>query len=70
VDDYVRELAKKGVIEFDGFTEGWGTGQRIKVKIQSILLKELLLRSKMTDEEIHPSVDELIDEHLDAVLET
>ena len=69
VDDYLRKLATKGDLEFDGFSDQWETGQQIKAKIQPILLKELLLRPKMTDEEVHRRVDELVNEHLDAVLE-
>ena len=69
VDDYLRELSTKGELEFDGFTDQWETGKRIKAKIQPILLKELLLRPKLTDEEVHRRIDELVDEHLDAVLE-
>ena len=69
VDDYLRELSTKGELEFDGLTGQWETGKRSKAKIHPILLKELLLRPKLTDEEVHRRVDELVDEHLDAVLE-
>ena len=63
VDDYLRKLGESK-IEFESVSERWDLGEKFKKKIEPILVKELLRKPDLTDEQLHERIERLVDEHL------
>ena len=63
VDDYLGKLGQSE-IEFEGVLDCWFLGKKLKKKIEPILVKELLRKPDLTDEQIHERIEQLVDEHL------
>ncbi len=65
----LAELEKNETIETNGFFDLWRTAERFQDKIQPTLVRELIEKPAMPDEEIGRRIEALVGEHLDAVLE-
>ena len=68
IHDYLGKLGQSE-IEFDGFLDRWLLGEKFKKKIDPILVKELLRKPDLTDEQIHNRIERLVDEYLPEELE-
>ena len=68
VDDYLRKLGESK-IEFESLFERWGLAEKFKKAIQPILVKELVRKPDLTDEQIHERIEQLVDEYLPAELD-
>ncbi len=63
VDDHLRKL-DESEIEFESLSERWGLAEKFKKAIRPILIKELLKKPGLTDDQIHERIERLVDEHL------
>jgi hypothetical protein len=63
VDDYLRKLGESK-IEFESLPERWMLTEKFKKKIKPILVRELVQKPDLTDEQIHQRIERLVDELL------
>ena len=63
VDDHLRKL-DESEIEFESLSERWGLAEKFKKTIQPILVKELVQKPDLADEQIHEHIERLVDAHL------
>ena len=63
VDDYLQVLGESK-IEFESLSERWGLAEKFKKIIQPVLVKELVQKPDLSDEQIHKRIERLVDEHL------
>ncbi len=63
VHDYLGELGQSE-IEFESFLDRWLLGEKLKKKIEPILVKQLLQKPHLTDEQINELIEHLVDEQL------
>ena len=68
VHDYRGKLGQSE-IEFESFLERWILGGKLKKKIEPSLVKELLQKPELTDEQIQERIERLADEELEEELE-
>ena len=65
------DLGKLGQseIEFEGFLDRWLLGEKLKKKNEPILVKQLLQKPHLTDEQINELIEQLVDQYLPAELD-
>ena len=68
VDDHLRKL-DESEIEFESLSERWGLAEKFKKAIRPILIKELLKKPGLTDDQIHERIERMVDEQLKEELE-
>ena len=68
VDDYLKELGESK-IEFEDIFERLRLAEKFEKAIRPILVKELLRKPELTDEQLHKRIERLVDEHLPAELD-
>ena len=61
----LRELEKKGDIEFDDCFDLWRLRDKLKQKLQPILVQQLCDKPTLSDAEIRTRIEELVDEHFE-----
>jgi hypothetical protein len=69
VETGLRELEKKGDIEFDDCFDLWRLRDKLKQKIRPILLQQLCDKPTLSDAEIRTRIEELVDEHFEEFCE-
>ena len=65
----LRELEKKGDVEFDDSLDLWRLRDKLKQKIQPILVQQLCEKPTLSDAEIRTRIEELVDEHFEEFCE-
>ena len=68
VDDYLQEL-DESKIEFESLAERWSLAEKFKKAIRPIVIKELLKKPGLTDDQIHERIERMVDEQLKEELE-
>ena len=68
IPPFLRKLGESK-IEFESLFERWGLAEKFKKAIQPILVKELVRKPDLTDEQIHERIEQLVDEYLPAELD-
>ena len=63
VDDYLQEL-EKSRIEFEDIFDRLRVARKLQEKIKPTLVKELVSKPDLTDEQLHKRIEQLVDEHL------
>ena len=69
VDTYLDQLEENGELEFDGPADKRNVSRKLKEKIRSVLVDELIHSAQMTDVEARKRTEVLAKRYLDAVLE-
>ena len=65
VETCLRELEKKGDIDFDDCFDLWRLRDKLKQKLQPILVQQLCDKPTLSDAEIRTRIEELVDEHFE-----
>ena len=68
VDDVLKDLEREGEVEFDGFSDQWDTGRRMREKVSPLLAEELMKQPDMTREAVRKRIGKLVRQNLAAVV--